>query len=122
MAGDDDGVQGCTGDHRCGQGRRQGRFRSHSDRQCRRGHRDPQAVRMKLALRLRGAAPAPPISVGGSAANTSGPVTVERSEEHTSELPSLMRTSYAVLCLKKKNKCNTRMTTKHEQINATHIE
>src|SRR3546814_10629353 len=27
-----------------------------------------------------------------------------RSEEHTSALPSLMRTSYAVFCLKKKNK------------------
>src|SRR3546814_1105315 len=27
-----------------------------------------------------------------------------RSEEHTSELPSLMRSSYAVFCLKKKNK------------------
>src|SRR3546814_9148141 len=27
----------------------------------------------------------------------------ERSEEHTSELPSLMRLSYAVFCLKKKN-------------------
>src|SRR3546814_7409833 len=27
-----------------------------------------------------------------------------RSEEHTSELPSLMRISYAVFCLKKKNK------------------
>src|SRR3546814_1410678 len=27
-----------------------------------------------------------------------------RSEEHTSELKSLMRISYAVLCLKKKNK------------------
>src|SRR3546814_12447992 len=29
---------------------------------------------------------------------------VARSEEHTSELQSLMRTSYAVFCLKKKNK------------------
>src|SRR3546814_1602111 len=29
-----------------------------------------------------------------------------RSEEHTSELQSLMRTSYAVFCLKKKNKIN----------------
>src|SRR3546814_2677688 len=29
-------------------------------------------------------------------------VTRERSEEHTSELQSLMRTSYAVFCLKKK--------------------
>src|SRR3546814_9251845 len=28
----------------------------------------------------------------------------ERSEEHTSELQSLMRSSYAVFCLKKKNK------------------
>src|SRR3546814_3881913 len=31
---------------------------------------------------------------------------VRRSEEHTSELQSLMRTSYAVFCLNKKNKNN----------------
>src|SRR3546814_1836821 len=31
---------------------------------------------------------------------------VERSEEHTSELQSLMRISYAVFCLKKKNNIN----------------
>src|SRR3546814_8759217 len=31
-----------------------------------------------------------------------------RSEEHTSELQSLMRISYAVFCLKKKNHKNTR--------------
>src|SRR3546814_5915345 len=30
--------------------------------------------------------------------------TPDRSEEHTSELQSLMRISYAVFCLKKKNK------------------
>src|SRR3546814_9411120 len=30
-----------------------------------------------------------------------------RSEEHTSELPSLMRISYAVFCLKKKQSLNT---------------
>src|SRR3546814_6080091 len=35
---------------------------------------------------------------------------IERSEEHTSELQSLMRISYAVLCLKKKK----------TQINTTH--
>src|SRR3546814_9490862 len=29
---------------------------------------------------------------------------IDRSEEHTSELRSLMRISYAVFCLKKKNK------------------
>src|SRR3546814_3013988 len=32
------------------------------------------------------------------------PAGVTRSEEHTSELQSLMRISYAVFCLKKKNK------------------
>src|SRR3546814_3204133 len=31
-------------------------------------------------------------------------MTLHRSEEHTSELQSLMRISYAVFCLKKKNK------------------
>src|SRR3546814_1904207 len=31
----------------------------------------------------------------------------ERSEEHTSELQSLMRISYAVFCLKKNRKTNT---------------
>src|SRR3546814_14938224 len=35
---------------------------------------------------------------------TSHPSSTGRSEEHTSELQSLMRTSYAVFCLKKKNK------------------
>src|SRR3546814_5412173 len=30
------------------------------------------------------------------------PLTIERSEEHTSELQSLMRISYAVFCLNKK--------------------
>src|SRR3546814_2151926 len=37
---------------------------------------------------------------------------VMRSEEHTSELQSLMRISYAVFCLKKKK---TRCQTKHNQ-------
>src|SRR3546814_4723195 len=32
------------------------------------------------------------------------PLEPARSEEHTSELQSLMRSSYAVFCLKKKNK------------------
>src|SRR3546814_4747163 len=35
------------------------------------------------------------------------PAVTERSEEHTSELQSLMRISYAVFCLKKKNSNNT---------------
>src|SRR3546814_3014681 len=37
---------------------------------------------------------------------------VYRSEEHTSELQSLMRISYAVFCLKKKNNTKTKPTTK----------
>src|SRR3546814_9925264 len=36
-----------------------------------------------------------------------------RSEEHTSELQSLMRISYAVFCLKKKKKTNTYNTIPH---------
>src|SRR3546814_7333493 len=39
----------------------------------------------------------------GIAANPHYPA-LSRSEEHTSELPLLMRISYAVFCLKKKNK------------------
>src|SRR3546814_9711870 len=39
-----------------------------------------------------------------------------RSEEHTSELQSLMRSSYAVFCLKKKKQKKTHKTyTKHKQ-------
>src|SRR3546814_2749819 len=47
-----------------------------------------------------------PVAAGTAiAARLPGIITlpVERSEEHTSELQSLMRISYAVLCLKKKN-------------------
>src|SRR3546814_1942975 len=42
------------------------------------------------------------------------PVVIMRSEEHTSELQSLMRISYAVFCLKKKMKQNNRYT--NEQV------
>src|SRR3546814_4860178 len=41
----------------------------------------------------------PPIITGHEGAGV-----VERSEEHTSELQSLMRISYAVFCLKKKKR------------------
>src|SRR3546814_1646384 len=44
----------------------------------------------------------PPI--GAKRPNMTQKVTFLRSEEHTSELQSLMRISYAVFCLKKKNK------------------
>src|SRR3546814_5230598 len=43
----------------------------------------------------------------GSGADRSLIHSTKRSEEHTSELQSLMRTSYAVFCLKKKKNTNT---------------
>src|SRR3546814_2806360 len=42
----------------------------------------------------------------GSCSASATTVPSRRSEEHTSELQSLMRISYAVFCLKKKNKQN----------------
>src|SRR3546814_6356331 len=52
-----------------------------------------------------------PERVGAKAKTCSGPswrrYCSSRSEEHTSELQSLMRISYAVFCLKKKNTINT---------------
>src|SRR3546814_6050045 len=45
----------------------------------------------------------------------SAPSWAIRSEEHTSELQSLMRISYAVFCLKKKNK--TRVKTEEHKTN-----
>src|SRR3546814_5264202 len=39
---------------------------------------------------------------------------MERSEEHTSELQSLMRISYAVFCLKKKKRTKERTTMDHK--------
>src|SRR3546814_4966451 len=51
----------------------------------------------------------PPVEIGACLSKRGAGVAQEqparRSEEHTSELQSLMRSSYAVFCLKKK-KCN----------------
>src|SRR3546814_6639736 len=55
----------------------------------------------------QGAAQVGPGQVGGGEVGT-------RSEEHTSELQSLMRISYAVFCLKKKKSTNDN---NHPQIN-----
>src|SRR3546814_5949555 len=50
--------------------------------------------------------PAASLAAAGELAQggLAGRLIIERSEEHTSELQSLMRISYAVFCLKKKNK------------------
>src|SRR3546814_5610943 len=54
-------------------------------------------------------------------------ILLARSEEHTSELQSLMRISYAVFCLKKKNRITTEQKKQHTRITqqtnneATHL-
>src|SRR3546814_2069936 len=54
----------------------------------------------------------PPITTVASGRCTSAPVpTFSRSEEHTSELQSLMRISYAVFCLKTKKNSHTKKST-----------
>src|SRR3546814_6655697 len=45
-----------------------------------------------------------------------------RSEEHTSELQSLMRTSYAVFCWKKQKKHTTTQSQKHQHRKNTHSQ
>src|SRR3546814_1670930 len=57
------------------------------------------------AARKQGRTPTPaPLAIIRRCARIDEDRTVARSEEHTSELQSLMRISYAVFCLKKKNK------------------
>src|SRR3546814_5218066 len=63
-----------------------------------------------------------PLRIGRALGPSSRPpcsfVCSARSEEHTSELQSLMRISYAVFCLKKKNKHRTHKHT--NQLTLTH--
>src|SRR3546814_10276722 len=49
-----------------------------------------------------------------SSANIASVIKI-RSEEHTSELQSLMRNSYAVFCLQKKRKTKTQLKHMHQQ-------
>src|SRR3546814_2304553 len=53
-------------------------------------------------------------AAAGALCSLCGGAGSERSEEHTSELQSLMRISYAVFCLKKKNTQSTKI---HEHTN-----
>src|SRR3546814_3704653 len=53
-------------------------------------------------------------NLGGILGGALAPIIAQaRSEEHTSELQSLMRISYAVFCLKKKTKQQTTQVQKH---------
>src|SRR3546814_6493882 len=65
-------------------------------------------------------------SASALSARAVSPTTSSRSEEHTSELQSLMRISYAVFCLKKKrersdqNKSETQNHTQQQRTQNTH--
>src|SRR3546814_6299694 len=67
-------------------------------------HRDVDAVELGRGLPVAVEVAIPVDATGEPGAGELGGVVVERSEEHTSELQSLMRISYAVFCLKKKKK------------------
>src|SRR3546814_2566520 len=78
-----------------------------------RGRLDALIVRLGLTdrVRLLGAVPHADLprliaAADVSALASSSEGLANRSEEHTSELQSLMRISYAVFCLKKKNATN----------------
>src|SRR3546814_4785741 len=64
--------------------------------------------------------PSPAARTSRSSPSSTGHVCVCRSEEHTSELQSLMRISYAVFCLKKKKK--NRANIKHNIRKLQHAE
>src|SRR3546814_7390351 len=57
-----------------------------------------------------------PIPVMTASTSTLMPEETIRSEEHTSELQSLMRTSYAVFCLKKKTSEQEPLTRKSNEV------
>src|SRR3546814_1954539 len=87
-------------------------FRSLRHAPCHKILAPSSALRMELSDIPRTPSPGHPVgdaghvmtlSGGGGSSNGSGPpqVSASRSEEHTSELQSLMRISYAVSCLKK---------------------
>src|SRR3546814_2357907 len=71
------------------------------------GSRDSQGVSLRDLGSIGSFTPAnadPRLAASYAKAVSQSNHTFRRSEEHTSELQSLMRISYAVFCLKKKNK------------------
>src|SRR3546814_7417420 len=81
-------------------------------------------VRPTLAMLLPTALPSAsaglPVNTARALTASSGsevPKATSRSEEHTSELQSLMRISYAVFCLKKKTKTTQRKKVETERQN-----
>src|SRR3546814_15105023 len=87
-------------------------FRSHrcnpfSQRECCQGFiAGAQAERVYRRVQSANHTHGPRENLSGEGGAVLG-IALPRSEEHTSELHSLMRISYAVFCLKKKNTYNT---------------
>src|SRR3546814_1478438 len=79
---------------------------------------EPADAQLRFGSVLPGDDPRPHRSVGAGQDRLAA-----RSEEHTSELQSLMRISYAVFCLKKKNKqyIHYELNTQSQQDNDTSI-
>src|SRR3546814_9192975 len=79
-------------------------FRSAGGRLHRQGHLGAGAAHGRVVVRRRSAAGGLRHLAAGTGGQCAGGVHRQpgRSEEHTSELQSLMRISYAVFCLKKK--------------------
>src|SRR3546814_6601310 len=65
-------------------------------------HMLEELARLETEFPQFASADSPTQKVGGEIIKSFQTVTHRRSEEHTSELQSLMRISYAVFCLKKK--------------------
>src|SRR3546814_5150776 len=82
------------------------------------GHADKEQVAMMVTRLLPGC------SVAAADAADALAVAIchahHRSEEHTSELQSLMRISYAVFCLKKKNKTKNNTPIHHKTSISNH--
>src|SRR3546814_6235685 len=75
----------------------------------------PALRRETLPLGSMWKSPKPVWQLARASGTISSSASISRSEEHTSELQSLMRISYAVFCLKKKNYKNEKTTTKTTQ-------
>src|SRR3546814_1842452 len=78
----------------------------------------PALTRLGLAAQLKFFASLGFFAIDPGSIPTDG---LSRSEEHTSELQSLMRNSYAVFCLKKKTKNTTSNTNIQHYSNTTYI-
>src|SRR3546814_8407788 len=69
---------------------------------------------LEHASRFRVLQPGGEFGLAGDALVEHEIMVMSRSEEHTSELQSLMRISYAVFCLKKKKRRNNKTTNKRD--------